>query len=65
MSFFTRLSVIFSKFVLAACEIGADLISCFVFAIVIFGMGDGPFVCVGHAGEKWSLAVAQHGQMNQ
>jgi hypothetical protein len=65
LSFLTKLSVMFSKFVLAVCVIGAEFISCFVFATVFFGMADGPFDCVGQAGEKWSLTVAQHGHINQ
>ena len=51
-SLFTKLSVILSRFVLAVCEIGAELMSCLVFAIVLVGMGFGPSDCVGQAGEK-------------
>ena len=29
------------------------------------GIDFAPLACVGHAGEKWSFILAQHGQMNQ
>ena len=65
LSLATRLSVILSKLALEVEEIGAALMSCFVLVTVALGIAVGPFACVGHAGEKCSLTVAQHGHMNQ
>ena len=64
-SFLTKLSVMRSRFVLAVCVIGAELISFLVAAIVAAGIGVGPLAWVGHVGEKWSFTTAQHGQINQ
>ena len=54
-----------SKFALADCGIFAALMALMVESCMYFGTGLGPFACDGHAGEKWSLGIAQHGQINQ
>ena len=44
---------------------GAELIAANVADFVASLMGLGPFIWVGHDGEKWSLILQQQGQMNQ
>lgn len=66
-SFVYTVLAILSKFDLAAWLIGAVFMAAnvaFLF-LTLSGMGDGPFVWVGHMGEKCSFILAQQGHMNQ
>ena len=54
-----------SRLVRAEAEMGADLMALVVASCMYFGISLGPSDWLGHAGEKWSFGMAQHGHMNQ